>query len=624
MPGLLLRLAYRLDRSPARVAALCGLGRMHRRLPAGYLLALPPPVAEAFSKATRLPLTEVDALTLSGSGLAAAYTPLATTRLDGGRNHAAAQRRWAVSMSSRFCPQCLEGDGSPVQGALGGSWKLRWHLPVTVACLTHSQLLSSTCPQCDCPPNRSPGSERPGLLMQRAAAALHPAQCRQPLNAALQGSTSPNRSCGGRFDRPPWAVPALDPQDLEPLLALQQRIDRHLTPAVSQPDSRDEPPDSFFFSNLIAAAHLVKFSWPLGMHLAPYPALTKLIDDHVEAVAPFLSTLPSKGLSTSPWPAPDNPAECAALLLAADSLLSDRREDGSSLRDRIQPLARTAFKRLPANTAGAFRRLAFSPEFTHALARKVHSFYYAGGHRSPKFSGPSRECQFTAAAVPALLSPTLCGPRWDDLVRRVDPSSSWTVRHLRRTASLKLVEMTAGGTWPECAEILGMPWTTAQQSLKILKRLLTPDGLWNMFDLTIHQIADHLDSAPNQVDYARRRHALRAWQLPQADWEHLRQDLPRLRERAASPDLSAASALIWARVTCGDHLHSPAVNAARASGPSAALLVSRIGQLQTPANRRGAKLQLLHRLDAYADALTSRCDRNETAAVEAETIGVPR
>ncbi|WP_369033193.1 TniQ family protein [Streptomyces adonidis] len=55
---------------------------------------------------------------------------------------------WAVSLSSRFCPQCLASDGSAVQEAYGGSWNLRRHLPVVFACTIHHQLLHSRCPSC--------------------------------------------------------------------------------------------------------------------------------------------------------------------------------------------------------------------------------------------------------------------------------------------------------------------------------------------------------------------------------------------------------------------------------------------------------------------------------------------
>ncbi|MGW3662554.1 TniQ family protein [Streptomyces sp. NPDC005141] len=75
------------------------------------------------------------------SSFAAAYPPLASVRIDGNRNTTAARKSWAASISSRYCAACLSGNGSPVQTLYGGPWKLRWHLPVSYACVTHRTVL---------------------------------------------------------------------------------------------------------------------------------------------------------------------------------------------------------------------------------------------------------------------------------------------------------------------------------------------------------------------------------------------------------------------------------------------------------------------------------------------------
>ncbi|MGW2274201.1 hypothetical protein, partial [Streptomyces yangpuensis] len=56
--------------------------------------------------------------------------------------------------------------------------------------------------------------------------------------------------------------------------------------------------------------------------------------------------------------------------------------------------------------------------------------------------------------------PQLLPQAWFDdhlayLIDHMQQVNSSTVRHLRRAASLKLMEMTAGGTWAECAKTLG-------------------------------------------------------------------------------------------------------------------------------------------------------------------------
>jgi hypothetical protein len=135
-----------MERSPARAARLCGLIHRQNRLPGEYLISLPAEQIGPFVAAARLNVEESNALTLSS--FAAVYPPLASVRIDVSRDTTAARKSWAASISSRYCAACLSGDGSPVQTLYGGPWKLRWHLPVSYACVRHRTLLSHTCPSC--------------------------------------------------------------------------------------------------------------------------------------------------------------------------------------------------------------------------------------------------------------------------------------------------------------------------------------------------------------------------------------------------------------------------------------------------------------------------------------------
>lgn len=202
LPGLLLRLAYRTERSPARIARLCGLIHRQNRLPGEYLFSLPADRIRPFASAARLNAQEANALTLSP--FAAVYPPLASARTDGSRNTTAVRKSWAASMFSRYCAACLSGDGSPVQTLYGGPWKLRWHLPVSYACLTHRTLLSHTCPNCGGTPNRPTNTERQGLITHRTTTGLHPAQCRRLLP---DGHGAPAAPCAARLDHDRRAEP---------------------------------------------------------------------------------------------------------------------------------------------------------------------------------------------------------------------------------------------------------------------------------------------------------------------------------------------------------------------------------------------------------------------------------
>jgi hypothetical protein len=618
LPGFLLRLACRLERSPARIGKLCGLSTMHRRLPADYLLTLPPQAAAALGEATRLSSAEAQGLTLAGSGLASTYAPLRTIRLDQGRNHAAARRRWAINLSSRFCPQCLAGNGSPVQDALGGAWKLRWHLPVVFACTEHATLLSSACPQCGNLANRPPGTERSGLLMQRAAIGLHPAQCRQPLDSARSATTESHRCCGARLDRSPSKAPMMTPEELDRVLALQLRIERNL---FTEPSHRTKN-DPYFFLDLVAVAHLIKCSWPLGAPLVGSARLCSLIDSHATVIARQLDQAHDRGQrSSSPWPAPDDPAQCAALLVAAAQVLSHRDEGDAEFRDRVHPLARTAFERLTPNQAAGFRRRDFSPGLARALARKFNGFYQAGGHRGSSLRAPSRECLFRIEHVPALLPTASAALHFTPLQERMGPLTNWNIRHLRRATSLKLAEMAAGGTWSECAEALGIPWATAQQSLRVLKRVLDPTKSRAEFDRSVERIACDLDSDPQRIDYAKRRRALRSWRLSEAAWSELSDGLNTFSGAPTSPSPAAATVLVWAQVTQGDYLHSPVLRDLRASGGDTKYVVASLNQvLRAACRRKGEKALLADRLGHFASRLALVCDQTRGSQLITDAV----
>ncbi|MEU3786450.1 TniQ family protein [Streptomyces sp900129855] len=611
LPGLLLRLAYRLDRPPARIASLCGLSRHQHRLPAKYLITLPAESTAALEAAASLHNGEAHALTLSA--MAASYPPLATMRLGGSRNMASARRTWAFNLSSRFCPNCLAGNGSTIQNTYGGRWKLRWHIPVSFACTAHSRLLEHGCPQCGGHPNRPSNTERQGLITQRTIGGLHPAQCRHLLASGAVGVSARTPLCAARLDQ--TACAAKQPgSDLVMMLALQRRIEQHLMPTKPSLATSDNNSNSeqHFFSDLITAAQLIRLSWPDSARFAPSSTVADLIARHVATWTALRKNRSPGRRARDTWAAPQGPAECGALLLAADTLLGDRGQDGPALRERIQPLASAAFTRNEANTGAAFRRMDVSPDLSRALAQRSLGFNRAGGHHHARQHVPSRHCHFGIEHIPALAPETWIGAHFGDLTSLWAPGDVWKPRHLRRVVSLKLVEMAGGGTWPQCAVILGIPWVTAQRSLTVLKRNLLPGGQWPLLDTAVETVAQELEAAARHVDFATRRRTLSTWQIPAEDLAALTVGLVRLADAESSLTRTAATALVWARVTQGDHLHSPPVEALREAKRSTKALVSAIGQLQTPSNRKGTRLRFLQRINEYADGLARALDEGRS------------
>ncbi|MEU1891195.1 hypothetical protein [Streptomyces pristinaespiralis] len=403
---------------------------------------------------------------------------------------------------------------------------------------------------------------------------------------------------------------AVPREDLDRLLQLQQRIDEHLLPLAEQSAQVHKPRDRHFFLDLVAAVQLIKFSWPLASDLVGSSALAAFIDSHAAVVTAELARSPGPGTRLSrPWSPPDDPSQCAALLLAAHELLESHPGDQDALRERVQPLAVASFDRMPAHMASAFRRLDFSRGFARALARRVNGFHPAGGHQQPALRVPSRPCRFGAEHVPSFLPSSCFEAYFTGLVERMGPLTAWTIRHLRRAASLKLVEMAVGGTWPQCANILEIPRISAQHTLATLERQLAPADARKLFDQAVQRVARALDSDSQRVDYAQRRRLLSSWRMPKADWKRLCQGLGRLGNGPLSPSPEAATALVWAKVTEGDYLHSPVHNALREAGQSRTHMVAAVNQMRVAAKRNGEKSLLLRRLDDYATCLALACDQ---------------
>ena len=260
--GYLLRLSWRLRVSPLHLARLTGCigdgpAAIRRRL----LLDLDVP---RFAHAARLSASEAGSLT--AASWADRYPPIARSRAT--QEHRVLHDGWLFSASTRYCPDCLAGDGSPLQQQYGGPWKKAWHLPVVFACLHHQRFLREGCPQGH--PGGWPAPWR--LIAFPSASTLHPAQCRLPPQAGTGGKAGRHReSCGTRLDQPgddglpPPGPGALDTQ--QHLLAL-------LAPQHPASDAAGT------FADLRVISALLCKSWPLSEDLMDTP-LAAAVSDHV-------------------------------------------------------------------------------------------------------------------------------------------------------------------------------------------------------------------------------------------------------------------------------------------------------------------------------------------------------
>jgi hypothetical protein len=317
----MLRLAHRLDMSPNRLAVRTGLssGRQST-MASSVILTLDPQTATRFAHATHLTIGEVAGLTLAS--LAPRYPPLDLQTVGRRRQvHGLFIREnWIFARFTRYCPDCLAGDGNPIQQRYGGAWSKLWRLPVVFACPTHHRLLRNACPACQTPAHhRRPGS--PQLLPLAAHPVTHPAACRNPTTA-----TPPFQPCEQRLDDIRDASPG-QRHVSEHNIGFQRRLVGLLT--ADQPGeavSLGQPTTvSRYFVDLRILSALLQASWPAGRDLTDQ-ADVDLVDEHVRRVRHQIASDRSAGRQVLESLVYDKPpmdsATAAALLGAADRILA--------------------------------------------------------------------------------------------------------------------------------------------------------------------------------------------------------------------------------------------------------------------------------------------------------------
>ncbi|MFL4952923.1 TniQ family protein [Streptomyces sp. MMS24-I31] len=215
--------------------------------------------------------------------------------------------------TARYCPDCLAGDGTPIQKRHGGPWQRVRRLLMFFVCLRHERFLEHLCPAC----HQAIGSRRYGHLIARPTiAGLHPAQCRQPRPRAEGRPLSREDLCQGRLDRA-----ELHPADRPSteLLALQQKIAALLAAGAPEPASQ-------YFTELQLVTALVIITWPRSRPGTSSTAVTAADQYAAEHHVP-------KQRHHSNAPRTDARA-CGAFLQAADTILS-----ADDLRIALMPLA---------------------------------------------------------------------------------------------------------------------------------------------------------------------------------------------------------------------------------------------------------------------------------------------
>jgi len=621
LPGYVLRLAHRLERAPGRIAVLTGLGRQLPRrstlvVPAGQLLHLQPATAATFARATRLSAQEAAGLCLDS--VRARFPPVDLTWQAGAPRQAsgiAGLASWIVSRSTRYCPQCLAGDGSAIQQTHGGAWQKLWHLPAVFACTIHRRLLLHDCPQCHQPVHARHGGS---LLPRLHDPTLHPAECRATIGAGAHWrAQSP---CGARLDSSthPTAADRHDPA-LEPLLAVQRKLLGLLAPdGPPQTPSAGQPATiAQYFLDLRLLVGLLCTSWPQGRQAAEPLIGVEAIDRHLQRQRQQAADRLQQGRRLPYHLAvgdrlPLESAACGSLLALADQLVA--LDDPAAVQQRLKPLLARASTHAPWVRHLLHVEADCSPGLRTAIGPHVRGLRDAiGPHAFSSGSRSAPDHAFGPHHIPQYLPAD-----WYD--RHLRDLTGINPRHLRRFASITLVQMAAGRSRQTAARLLGLPPGRCNATTYRVQRWARDTSNSPRLHAALDALAVELDAASNLIDYRQRRHVLAAWSIPADDWHQLITDVKqRQRGRhSAQTDWSdhkrlVASVLVWARVTQGERRFAPLL--ADQWPPHRRRELARGVQQTSYWGRTGRPehhyVALLAALDAYADQLAARIDAGQ-------------
>jgi TniQ len=563
LPGFLLRLSHRLERSPARMMELTGLAadrRFASRVSHEKMLHLTPTELQVFSSVTRLSSDEADNLcfTSMNERYPTGFHPAIPlkgllTRAD----------LWVLSTASRYCPECLTGNGSAVQAEHGGAWQRTWRLPVTFACTRHHRLLEHLCPKCRRPAcDAGPTTGRYPMIAAASATGLHPAQCRLPLPQSPE-------LCRQRLDvmRPPGLnLPG-------PVLALQKRLAGFLDPLGPRGtiSAGSECTTLQYFNDLRLLAHLVAVTWPQGQALAPSEELAAILDERSPAIRPNTTTRPTTNRQPDYFTTfrpdivrPSHPAVSACLLTIADTVLTQHNTD--ERRSLLRQL-------LPGDKASVNGRWGWGSTFSRKYAQNCSPglwelvtplttpYTFVGARTRPR---PITRSKCGPQHVPQVLPP--------DWVEELLGELSLSPTSRNDLAVCRLVQTMRGGSLGDAAYFLGLP-TYISRGYRISKRgglvlrAAEEKGL-DWLDKTLLNIPDRLREA-GLSDYRRRRETLQDWLIPKPIWTTMTSKILSQKRRLspAKRELFTTEAerildsvVIWTFVTHGRKALAPQMN----------------------------------------------------------------
>ncbi|MFC9629059.1 TniQ family protein [Streptomyces mirabilis] len=550
LPGVLLRLAFRLDTSPAELSVRTGLTDSANLavLPIPLLIGLARERRHTFARMIKAKDAEISAMLLDAHS--SRYPP-AQPSTNGRNGLTNQQHRWLFMHATRYCPQCLAGHDNPVEREFGGAWKTSWRLPPVFACLEHHRFLEHVCPACKSLVLHTETRSAVRHMPRWREGGLHPAQCRKFIDG----------QCGYRLDQEATSVQSLPPEyrSLQHfLLDLLDPDGPQVVDVLGHPTS-----PAHYFNDLRSACHLLRTSWPNSRHLLGSQELVSSLEAGAGDSDGSLSR--SKFVRT----ASDMPLLAArphaALLMAADRLL--RPDAPDTFAGHLRTLINDNDCR-PSKVGWTRAFLDNRPEcsegFLQAVSSVVHS--YARGTLARNLKEPVHATRFRPEHIPQFLEE-------DWYQRYFAHMEGIAAVHLRRTVALRLCQSASGGSIQKASDRMSLFLSSPAikdrlaDSPKRVHRWARnrPDPL--EFESAIQDLATELDARSDLINYEQRRKALMEWCIGPQPWEMIcaRIVVPGggFTPGGGFPtDLSdrkrnIASVILWTLVTQGEHVFAP-------------------------------------------------------------------
>jgi hypothetical protein len=485
------------------------------------------------------------------------YPPLAVVPEDTAPGQCRMNTHVILAPVTRYCSECLAGDGSAIQESFGGPWLKAWHLPVIFACPAHQRLLEHLCPECGQPIRGRRRGTQFSLLPAPRVAGLHPAQCRTELVPGRGRHTLPD-CCEARLDQAAPRRPA-GPG----LISLQHKILDLLDPggSVSTLSAGQPAQPSGYFADLRAIGLLACSTWPEARHLSPSGESAAAIDEHVASIRRQAASRQDASSASASRirfdPLPVDAAASAGLTHIADRVLAGSTDE---VREQLRQLL-PAGTRQAGRTFWARRVIRSAPPCSGgmqaAYAPLLRGFTKADGQPQGRRNAVLHHQRWGPENIPAFLPE-------DWYARHFTPIADVNPMFVRRTAVLRLIQMAAGGSLGEAAAFLGIATTLTAWQGRIYSGAghvhsgarQQPDPLG--FETALTALASELDDpATPLVNYEHRRQALENWCIDEDTWASLTARLPPVpgpqRPELGDRKRQIASVYVWVQVTSGEH-----------------------------------------------------------------------